>query len=301
MAEPDTQHESKETIEVTPEAVEKEEEFIDKLKKKDETIAATEGAIKELEEKEEKEKLKEEKGKIKEIKEEQKDFRKMSPQERRRRREEEAKVQALESWIPKTELGKAVKAGKEKDLDVILEKGKRILESEIVDTLIPNLQTDLILIGQAKGKFGGGKRRAWRQTQKKTKEGNVLTFSSMAIVGIKGYIGVGYGTAKETLPAREKALRKAKLNIIKIRRGFETSEPGSNDPHTVPYTVEGKEGSVKIRLIPAPRGTGLAVADECKKILKLAGIKDVYGKTFGHTRTTFWQKHASKHYQKQPP
>ena len=55
----------------------------------------------------------------------------------------------------------------------------------------------------------------------------------------------------------------------------------------VAFIVEGKSGSVKVKLIPAPQGTGLVVANELKKILKLAGIKDVYSQTFGKTRTTF--------------
>lgn len=220
------------------------------------------------------------------IEEEIKEFIKPGKTERRSR-DEESREESLSHWIPKTRLGKAVKAGKEKNFDKLLEEGKKILEPEIVDTLI-HLESDLLLIGQAKGKFGGGKRRAWRQTQKKTMEGNVLSFSSMAVVGDKkGHIGVGYGKAKETLPAREKALREAKLNIIKVKLGFETPEPGSNDPHTVPFTVVGKCGSSVVKLMPAPRGTGLAIGDECKKILRLAGIKDVYAKTQGQTRTTF--------------
>ena len=40
-------------------------------------------------------------------------------------------------------------------------------------------------------------------------------------------------------------------------------------------------------LIPAPPGTGLVVADQLKKVLKLAGLRDVYSKTFGKKRTTF--------------
>lgn len=192
------------------------------------------------------------------------------------------------AWIPKTKLGKLVKEGKIKNIDNILDNGKKILEPEIVDCLL-RLESDLLLIGQAKGKFGGGKRRAWRQTQKKTMEGNVLTFSTMVVIGDKnGRIGLGYGKAKETLPAREKATRQAKLNIVRIQRGFEDpADPLKEDPHTVPFKLEGKCGSVKITLIPAPRGTGLAVADECKKILRLAGIKDVYSRTYGNTRTTF--------------
>ena len=107
---------------------------------------------------------------------------------------------SLDSWVPKTQLGKLVKEGKEKSLDSILEKGKKILEPEIVDSTI-EVSSDLILIGQAKGKFGGGKRRAWRQTQKKTKEGNVVTFSAFAVIGDrKGHLGLGFGKSKETLP-----------------------------------------------------------------------------------------------------
>jgi small subunit ribosomal protein S5 len=53
----------------------------------------------------------------------------------------------------------------------------------------------------------------------------------------------------------------------------------------VPFAVEGRYGSVVLRLIPAPRGTGLCIEGECGKILKIAGIKDVWSKTFGQTRT----------------
>ena len=171
--------------------------------------------------------------------------------------------------------------------DNILQNKKTILEAEIVDSLV-KLESDLISIGQAKGKFGGGKRRAWRQTQRKTKEGNILTFSAMAVVGDKkGHVGIGYGRAKETLPAREKAIRKAKLNLIKIYMGCGHFDCSCNENHTIPYAVKGKCGSVRIKLLPAPQGTGLVVGDECKKILKLAGIKDVYGISRGHIRTTF--------------
>lgn len=191
----------------------------------------------------------------------------------------------LEKWVPKTKVGKLVKEKKLTDLDEVLEKYK-ILEPEIVDSLT-SLQSDLLAIGQAKGKFGGGKRRVWRQTQKKTAEGNVSTFSCMAVVGDgKGHVGLGLGKSKETLPARSKAARNAKLKIIKINRGCGSFDCSCKEEHSLPFKVEGKCGSSKIILIPAPQGTGLVVGDECKKILRLAGVKDIYGKTFGQTRTT---------------
>ena len=151
-----------------------------------------------------------------------------------------------------------------------------------------NIKSDLISIGQAKGKFGGGKRRAWRQTQRKTKEGNVPSFSTMAVVGDEnGHVGIGTGKAKETLPARDKAVRKAKLNIIKVTRACAGFDCACSELHSIPFKVMGKEGSVTVTLIPAPQGTGLVVANELKKVLKLAGIKDVYSRTTGKKRTSF--------------
>ncbi len=87
------------------------------------------------------------------------------------------------------------------------------------------------------------------------------------------------------MPAREKATRKEKLNIIKIRRGCGSWECECGEAHSIPFKIEGKCGSVKMTLIPAPKGTGLCVEKECKKMLDLAGLKDVYSRTFGQTRT----------------
>ncbi len=190
----------------------------------------------------------------------------------------------IERWVPKTNLGKLVKEKKIKNIDEALKY--RILEPEIVDSLL-KLKTDILNIGQSKGKFGGGKRRAWRQTQRKTSEGNVPTFSCFSVVGNSdSYIGVGYGRAKETLPAREKATRKAKLALFKIRRACGSFDCNCNEEHTVPFIVKGKCGSCRVKLLPAPQGTGLVIGDECKKILKLAGIKDVYSVSDGQKRTT---------------
>ena len=212
---------------------------------------------------------------------------KLSKEERAKMVEErlkKAQEEHLESWVPVTELGKLVKKGKSKELDEVLKQ--KVLEPEIIDLLI-KLDSDILNIGQAKGKFGGGKRRAWRQTQKKTSEGNVPTFSCMAVVGNKeGYFGMGYGRAKETLPARSKAMRKAKLAIVKIKRGCGSFDCTCGEPHTVPFIVEGKTGSCRVKLMPAPQGTGLVIGDECKKILKMAGIKDVYSVSNGKIRTT---------------
>ena len=201
--------------------------------------------------------------------------------EERMKQEHEAH---LDGWKPRTKLGKLVKAGKIKNIDEALTY--RILEPEIIDLLI-KLNSNILNIGQAKGKFGGGKRRAWRQTQRKTSEGNVPTFSCMAVVGNSdGYIGMGYGRAKETLPARAKAMRNAKLDLHKINRSCASFDCNCDESHTVPFIVKGKMGSCRVKLMPAAQGTGLVIGDECKKILRLAGVKDIYSVTNGKIRTT---------------
>ncbi len=190
-----------------------------------------------------------------------------------------------EAWQPRTTLGRKVKSGEIKSIDEILDGGFKILEPEIIEALLPNLELDLIKIGQSKGKFGGGKRSIWKQTQKKTKEGNKPQFSTLAIAGNRdGYVGIGCGKAKETVPAREKAFRNAKLNVIKIRRGCGSWECSCGTPHSIPFKILGKSGSVKITLLPASKGTNLCVEQECAKLLTFAGIKDVYSKTIGQTK-----------------
>ena len=192
----------------------------------------------------------------------------------------------VSEWQPKTRLGQQVKAGQITNVSEILDYGRRILEREIVDVLLPNLKSELLLIGQAKGKFGGGQRRVFKQTQKKTREGNKPQFATYAVVGNgDGYVGVGYGKSKETVPAREKAIRNAKLNMMMVRRGCGSWQCGCGTPHTIPFKVTGKCGSSVIELIPAPKGTGLVVERECSKMLSMAGITDVWSRTYGQTNT----------------
>ncbi len=189
-------------------------------------------------------------------------------------------------WKPVTALGRQVKEGLITDIDQIFDSGLPILDAQIADQLLPGLEEDLLLIGQAKGKFGGGQRRIFRQTQKKTKEGNKIKFTTVAVVGNRdGYVGIGVGKSNETVPSRDKAKRAARLNLIRVRRGSGTWQSDSRDPTSIPFAVTGRCGSVRITLMPAPKGKGLCVEKECAKILSLAGVKDIWSKTEGQTKT----------------
>ena len=198
----------------------------------------------------------------------------------------EKSPETKKEWVPRTEAGRLIKEGKITDIDSFFEQGHRILEPEAADALLPNLAEDLLLIGQAKGKFGGGQRRIFRQTQKKTKEGNKIHFTTYALVGNRdGYVGIGKGKSKETVPSRDKAKYNARLEIIRIRRGCGSWQCECKEPHSIPFMVEGRCGSSRIRLMPAPKGKGLCIEKECAKILAFAGIKDIWSKTFGQTKT----------------
>ena len=187
-------------------------------------------------------------------------------------------------WVPKTQLGKDVVAGKVTSMRDVLLSNQKIMEPEITEALIPELGSDFVNVGQAKGKFGGGKRKTSKATQRITMEGSQMSFTMIAISGNKdGIVGLGFGKSRETVPSREKAIKNAKLDLILIRRGCGDWGCFCGTAHSIPFAVEGRCGSCRVRLIPAPKGTGLVVESELKKMLQLAGIKDVWSKTFGNT------------------
>lgn len=178
----------------------------------------------------------------------------------------------LSMWEPRTKLGQMVKEGKIRTIDEIFAANLLIKEPEIVDALLPNLKQELLSINIV---------------QRQTDAGEVSQFQAVVALGNEdGYVGIGIGKARQVRQAIEKAVREAKLNIIPVRRGCGSWRCSCDEPHSVPFVVEGKSGSVRVRLIPAPKGVGLVAGDVAKAILRLAGIRDVWTKTFGDTRTT---------------
>lgn len=173
-------------------------------------------------------------------------------------------------WIPKTKLGELVKEGLI-TLDKIFQNNLVVKEKEIINILLPQLQEDVVTI---------------KMVQQMTASGQRSRFKAVVLVGSDGYLGVSASKSREVGPAIRKAIDKAKLSIIPVLRGCGSKECGCGGSHSVPFKVDGKCGSVRIKLIPAPAGVGLACADKVKQVLKLAGIEDVWSKTFGDTRTS---------------
>ncbi|NVM36287.1 MAG: 30S ribosomal protein S5 [Candidatus Lokiarchaeota archaeon] len=175
-----------------------------------------------------------------------------------------------EEWIPKTRLGELVQQGL-MTLDKIFQNNLVVKEKEIINILLPQLREDVITI---------------RMVQKMTASGQRSRFKAVVIVGADSFLGVGASKSKEVGPAIRKAIDKAKLSVVPILRGCGSKECGCGGTHSIPFKVKGKCGSVKIQLIPAPAGVGLACADKVKQVLKLCGIEDVWSKTYGDTRTS---------------
>jgi len=120
--------------------------------------------------------------------------------------------------------------------------------------------------------------------QKQTRAGQRTRFKAFVIVGDNdGHVGLGVKCSKEVATAIRGAIILAKLSIVPVRRGYWGNKIGT--PHTVPTKITGKCGSVSVRLVPAPRGTGVVAARTPKKILNFAGIQDVFTQSQGSTKT----------------
>ncbi len=177
----------------------------------------------------------------------------------------------LEAWVPRTKLGKMVRDGHVTSVEEIFTDGLKIREPEIVDVLLPDLEEEVININLV---------------QQQTDAGEKSRFKAIVAAGNRdGFIGLGAGKAKQVRTAIEKAAVDARLNIVLVRRGCGSWECGCGRPHSLPFEVRGKCGSVEVLLVPGPRGLGVVASEVAKVILGLAGVKDCWTRSFGSTRT----------------
>merc|ERR1719226_383532 len=102
-----------------------------------------------------------------------------------------------------------------------------------------------------------------------TSAGQRNRFVCYVLVGDQnGHIGLGSKCAKEVATAIRGGIIAAKMSLIPVRRGYWGNRIGF--PHTVPMKVNGKCGSVRVRLIPAPRGSGVVGSPVLKKMMQFA-------------------------------
>ncbi len=184
---------------------------------------------------------------------------------------EEKKTARIEEWTPRTRLGRLVLEGKISSLEETFAEGQKIREAEIVDLLLPRLEEEVINVSLV---------------QKQTDAGEKSRFKAIVAVGNRdGYVGLGAGKASQVRTAIEKGAKDARLNIIIIRRGCGSWECRCGQPHSVPFEAVGRRGGVEVKIIPGPRGLGLVASEGAKAILRLAGVKDCWTKSYGSTRT----------------
>jgi len=181
-------------------------------------------------------------------------------------------MSASSEWVPKTKIGRMVAQGQITSIDEIFANHWKIAEPEIVDALLPGLEQEVIDI---------------KLVQKQTDAGERSRFKAIVVVGNRdGYVGLGMGKSIHVVSAIEKAIKNAKMKLIPVVRGCGSWECSCGTEHSLPTKVEGKWGSVRIQLLPGPRGLGVVAGETAKIVLELAGVKDVWTRTFGETRTT---------------
>jgi small subunit ribosomal protein S2e len=176
----------------------------------------------------------------------------------------------FDKWIPVTKLGRLVKTNKISSIEQIFYFSLPIKEKGIVEFFLADKMKDEVL--------------KIMPIQKQTRAGQRTRFKAFVIAGdCSGHIGLGVKSSKEVANAIKGALVVAKISMIPAKKGFWGKSIGI--PHTVPIKVTGKCGSIRMRCIPAPRGTGIVAGNIPKKLLVMAGFEDVFTSSRGRTRT----------------
>jgi|SRR5882724_12466559 len=110
------------------------------------------------------------------------------------------------------------------------------------------------------------------RVSKKTKGGNKIGFSALAVVGDKkGRVGVGLGKAPDVSSAIRKGIAYAKKHLIDV--------PLIHG--TIPFRIDVKLGAAKVMLKPAPPGSGIIAGGAVRSVVAAAGIQNISSKVLG--------------------
>jgi small subunit ribosomal protein S5 len=179
---------------------------------------------------------------------------------------------ALRNWTPRTRLGRMVMNGEILTYEEALATGFPIREVEIVDALLPEMEDDVLSVNMI---------------QRMTDSGRRVRFNVLCAVGNgDGYVGLSICKGKEVASTIQKAITQAKLNLVPVFRGNGSWESAEGPGNSIPFKATGRSGSTRVTLLPAPSGKGLVIGDYGRRVLKLAGVEDVWSRSSGQTRST---------------
>jgi small subunit ribosomal protein S5 len=117
------------------------------------------------------------------------------------------------------------------------------------------------------------------------KGGRRLRFRATVVIGDKkGRVAYGIGKSTEVQLAIQKAVSKAKTNLIEV--------PIYNG--TIPHSIQVKFKAAKVLIKPASEGTGIIAGGAVRKMLDLAGVKNVLSKSLGSNNKLNTTKAAYK-------
>ncbi|MEM3781565.1 MAG: 30S ribosomal protein S5 [Candidatus Micrarchaeaceae archaeon] len=189
------------------------------------------------------------------------------------RNQVEKRVFSIEAWNPKTKLGNEVKQGTITSIEQIFKMGKPIKEVEIIEALLPNLESKVLETASV---------------QRMTKDTRKQKYRVTVAVGDKnGHVGVGVGKGTEVMPTIDSAIKNAKMHIVSVKFGCGSWECTCGLPHSLPVMSSARCGSAEVLFKPAPRGVGIVAGPIAKAVLELSGIKDVWTFSRGRTRDIY--------------
>ena len=113
---------------------------------------------------------------------------------------------------------------------------------------------------------------AVNRVSKTVKGGRNMRFSALMVVGDEnGRVGCGMGKAVEIPEAIRKGTEDAKKNMINVPL----------NGTTIPHEVVGVFGTARVKMLPAPEGTGVIAGGPVRDVLEACGIKNIVTKSIG--------------------